>query len=86
MGTLNSTANTSFNVQFFANVSCDASGYGEGKVYLGQITVATDGTCNGGFTAAFAQRLRPGQFVTSTATYTGGNTSEFSACMVVTGL
>ena len=86
MGTLNSTANTTFTVQFFSNGACDVSGYGEGKIYLGQMTVATDGTCNGGFTATFAQRLRPGQFVTSTATDPGGNTSEFSACVAVTGI
>ena len=85
MGTLNSTPNSNFTVQFFANPSCDISGNGEGKTYLGQMTVTTDGTCNGGFTAN-VQRLRPGQVVTSTATDPGGNTSEFSACVVVSGL
>ncbi len=34
-GTLNSTSNASFGVDLFSNASCDASGNGEGELYLG---------------------------------------------------
>ena len=79
-GSLNSTPNTTFTVQFFANVSCDPSGYGEGQSYLGQTTVTTDGSGNITF-AATVSGAPSGQTVfTSTATDPSGNTSEFSAC------
>src|SRR6185369_2614603 len=39
VGSLNSTAGTSFTIEFFANPSCDASGNGEGKTYLGSAIV-----------------------------------------------
>ncbi|WP_442975254.1 hypothetical protein, partial [Salmonella enterica] len=33
-GTLNSTANSYFRIEFFASPSADSSGYGEGQIYL----------------------------------------------------
>jgi hypothetical protein len=33
-GTLNSVASTTFRIEFFANQSPNASGYGEGKTFL----------------------------------------------------
>src|SRR5207302_5291109 len=45
-GTLNTTPNSSpqvYTIEFFANASCDTSGHGEGKTYLGSLTTsATD--------------------------------------------
>ena len=41
-GIFNSTANTSFAIDFFSNPSCDALGNGEGETYLGSITVTTN--------------------------------------------
>jgi hypothetical protein len=79
-GSLNSTANTQFRVEFFSNASCDASGYGEGQTFLGATTVQTtgnDATINTVLNAA----VTPGQFVTATATDANGNTSEFSQCV-----
>lgn len=84
MGTLNSTSNTSFTVQFFSNPACDPSGYGEGQTFIGQATVMTDGSGNAGFAATFP-RVVAGRVVTSTATDPNGNTSEFSACVSVAG-
>ena len=79
-GTLNSTASTTFRVEFFANAACDGSGFGEGQTFIGFRSVTTDGSGNASFNAAFAP-LPPGQqVVTSTATDPAGNTSEFSAC------
>ena len=34
-GTLNSTANSYYRIEFFANTSQDGTGYGEGRIYLG---------------------------------------------------
>lgn len=82
-GTLNSTANTSFRVQFFANPTCAAAGNGQGQIYLGEGAVTTDGSCNASFTASINQPVTPGYVVTATATDPGNNTSEFSACVSV---
>ncbi len=35
-GTLNSTPNTTFRIEFFGNTACDASGNGEGATFLGE--------------------------------------------------
>ncbi len=76
-GSLNSTANTTFDIDMYANPSCDPSGYGEGKTYLGSTTVTTDASGSGGFTSVFAGLQT---YVTATATDPSGNTSEFSQC------
>jgi CSLREA domain-containing protein len=83
-GTLNSTANTAFTIQFFANPACDGSGNGEGQSFIGQTTVMTDGSGNATINFTPAAALTIGAFITATATDPGGNTSEFSACRVVT--
>ena len=78
VGTLNSAASTTFTVQFFASAAADASGYGEGQTYLGQLTnVSTDGSGSASFN--FSYTPVPGQTsITATATDPDGNTSEFS--------
>jgi titin len=77
-GTLNSTPNTTFTLEFFANAAADPSGFGEGQTFIGSTTVTTDGNCNASF--AFTTLIPfSGQFITATATGPGGNTSEFSA-------
>ena len=80
-GTLNSVANTQYRVEVFANTSCNASGNGEGKIYLGATTatlVGNDGNFN--FTTAVDVQNK---FLTATATDPAGNTSEFSPCFLV---
>jgi len=84
-GTFNSTANTTFTLQFFASPVCDTSGFGEGTTFLGSLTKTTDGSGN----ASIANESVPtggvgGQFITATATDPNGNTSEFSACVLST--
>ncbi|MDX6443533.1 MAG: trimeric autotransporter adhesin [Blastocatellia bacterium] len=78
-GTLNSIASQSFTIEFFANATCDGSGYGEGSTYLGSTPVTTDGSGNGSFTF-HPGTLAVGDVITATATDSGNNTSEFSAC------
>lgn len=82
-GTLNSRANRSFVLQFFATPTCDSSGNGEGQVYLGQQTVVTSNNCAASFVASFAASVPVGYSVTATATDGANNTSEFSACVPV---
>ena len=84
VGSLNSTATTTFRVELFANAACDASGNGEGQTFLGFTNVTTDGTGNIPVTLG-GLAVPVGQFVTATATnQTTNDTSEFSACAAVT--
>ncbi|MEK6409437.1 MAG: hypothetical protein AABN34_21140 [Acidobacteriota bacterium] len=82
-GTINSTANTTFIVEFFANTACDPSGFGEGRSFIGSTTVTTAGSCNAGFNVTLPLAVSIGQFITATATDPAGNTSEFSQCVQV---
>ena len=82
-GSLNSKGNQTFTVQLFANPACDASGHGEGGYYIGQTNVTTNASGNASFGVALGFSLPAGWSVTSTATDTDGNTSEFSACKTV---
>ncbi len=81
-GTLNSTPNTSFTINFYSNSSCDASGYGEGAQQFGQsaIGIPTDASGNVTFFATLPIPLAAGRVITATATDPNGNTSEFSSC------
>lgn len=83
-GWLNSTPNTGFRIEFFANDSCDVSGYGEGAQFLGSAVVTTDGDGNAVLHASLPVAATAGQAVTATATDPANNTSEFSACVLVT--
>jgi VCBS repeat-containing protein len=81
-GTLASTANTTFRIELFASATADPSGYGEGRRYLGFVTVTTDAAGNAAFVATVAA-MASGDFVTATATGAAtGATSEFSANVV----
>ncbi len=71
-------------IEFFANRSCHASGFGEGETLLGAVSVRATGDAQN--PAAFTAELpvtAPGRFITATATDSAGNTSEFSACVPV---
>ena len=83
-GTLNSTANTTFRVEFFANTSSDPTGYGEGERFIGATSVTTDNAGNSSF--AFTAAASNGLLITATATDPNGNTSEFSRKALVAGL
>ena len=79
-GTLNSTPNSTFTIQFFGNTACDPSLNGEGQTFLGAVSVTTNASGNATiplFTAS------AGQIVTATATSPTNDTSEFSACVTV---
>ena len=76
-GKLNSTASSTFTIDFYASSSADASGYGEGQRYLGSTTATTNGSGNIVFAATLAASVSAGEFITATATDASGNTSEF---------
>lgn len=77
-GTLNSTALTSFTLDFYANTAGDPSGYGEGETYLGAATVMTDASGHASISVIVPTATTSGQIITATATDPDGNTSEFS--------
>jgi hypothetical protein len=83
-GTLDSEANTTYRLEFFASTQGDPSGSGEGQTFIGAVNRTTDASC----TAAFGPLSFPvpaGQsVVTATATRLNASldpveTSEFSA-------
>ncbi|MFT3894964.1 MAG: CSLREA domain-containing protein [Anaerolineales bacterium] len=79
-GLLASTPGTKFRLEFFSNETCDPSGFGEGKTFLGSADVRTNPAGTAHFKVNLPISLPPGAFVTSTATDQAGNTSEFSRC------
>ncbi len=80
-GTLNSAANTSFEVDFYSNTAPDPLGAGEGQEYLGAKTVTTDGSGNATFSYV-STTLATGKYISATATDPFGNTSEFSTNVI----
>ncbi|MEM7133726.1 MAG: Ig-like domain-containing protein [Chloroflexota bacterium] len=83
-GRLAGPANTSFDIDLYANSSCDPSSYGEGHTHLGTFVITTDAQNLAPFEIVLANvALTEGQFVTATATDPAGNTSEFSQCAPV---
>ena len=72
-GRLNSTANTTFRIEFFSTPAADAAAdgnptHGEGRYYLGFVDVTTDGSGNVAFSGTFARTVAVGDVVTATAT------------------
>lgn len=81
-GLLNSAPNSEFTVQFFWNDACDDSGYGEGQHFIGSTTALTNADGDTSFTVVYHHVTSPeGKWITSTATDSEGNTSEFSQCL-----
>ena len=83
-GFLNSAVGSIYKVDWYACPSCDMSGNGEGKTWIGWTPVAIDGStgCQVSFEVPLSM-IPAGQFLTATATDPLGNTSEFSACLIV---
>ena len=83
-GTLASTANTFFTLDFYASTAADFGGdqITEGRRYLGSGSVTTNASGIGVFDSATFTTLlgasTPDEWITATATDPAGNTSEFS--------
>jgi len=82
-GTLNSAANQTFLLQFYATATPEPSGNIEGKTFLGDASVTTAASCNVAFTVQLTNIVTAGQWITATATDSANNTSEFSAGVLV---
>ncbi len=86
VGTLNSSANTTYRIEFFSSQdgAQDGSGYGEAQRYLGFVNVTTDGSGNAAFNTLLSGVMLAGRDrVTATATVdlgsgSFGSTSEFA--------
>jgi trimeric autotransporter adhesin len=87
-GTVSSTANTTLRIEFFSSPAGDASGHGEGAVFLGFTSVTTDAAGNASFSASLGGvSVSAGHVISATATVdlgsgNYGDTSEFSAHVV----
>jgi len=79
VGTLNSTPNANFRIEFFDTPTGDPSGYGQGNAFIGFTNVTTNGSGAASFSAPVSMNIPLGQGVTATATDPNNNTSEFSA-------
>ncbi|QDT04437.1 Pentaxin family protein [Rubripirellula lacrimiformis] len=84
-GTFNSTANTTFTLEFFDSAEY-ANGYGQGRTFLGSIEVTTDSSGNATFSTTLTAFVSANDFVTATATNQNTDeTSEFSAHFAIDG-
>ena len=83
-GALNSRPSQTYVIELFASPSPDPSGHGEGALFLGQVTVATDAAGTAPVSVVLPIAVPVGHVVTATATDGAGNTSEFSAAVTVT--
>ncbi len=82
-GTLTSTPNRDFSIEFFSNGACDPLLHGEGQFFWGSVVVRTDAGGRASFSATLVA-TDPGDYFTATARdLTSGNTSEFSECLFV---
>ncbi|MCY7347298.1 MAG: FG-GAP-like repeat-containing protein, partial [Pyrinomonadaceae bacterium] len=78
VGSLNSTANQTYTLHFYANTMSDASGFGEGRLFIGTTSVAVPAGCQAHFTVTLPRTLFGARSISATATDADGNTSEFS--------
>jgi IPT/TIG domain/S-layer homology domain len=84
IGSLNSTASTTFDLDFYSNPPCAArpQEFLEGEVYLGSEEVTTNGSGDVSFDITLPANVDPGSRISATATDPDGNTSELSQRIV----
>ncbi|MEI6123323.1 MAG: T9SS type A sorting domain-containing protein [Bacteroidota bacterium] len=80
-GTIDTPNPTTVTIELFKSDN-DPSGYGQGERYLTSVTPDVSGN----FNAVVVAGVWGGDRITATATDANGNTSEFSASMVITGI
>jgi hypothetical protein len=80
VGSLNSAASTTYDLEFFANGSCVSfpRDFLEGETFLGTTQVTTDASGAASFDVTLPVGTPAGTRVSATATDPDGNTSEFS--------
>jgi hypothetical protein len=79
-GYLNSTANTTFDLDFYADPACSPrpQAYLQATSWIGSAQVTTDASCNVNFSVTLSATVDPASVVTATATAPDGSTSELS--------
>ena len=82
-GSLNAKTGHAYTLQCFASPTGNATGYGQGQVFLGETSVTLGATCTSSFNADLPVSVAPGWVVAATATDDANNTSEFSAWVTV---
>jgi hypothetical protein len=84
VGVLNSTASTTFDIDFYSNPSCASrpQEYVEGEDYIGSTEVTTDGSGNATIDVTLPFTVEAGARISATATDPNGNTSEFSQRLI----
>jgi len=83
VGSLNSTASSTFRIEFFASAAGDASGFGEAQTFVGVIDVVTNGSGHAAINATIPACVPAGHVISATAAAASGNTSEFSQNVTV---
>jgi hypothetical protein len=87
LGTLNSHASTTFDVDFYESPACSRLpfDFNQGQIWIGSTQVTTDGSNLAAIdvTLPGVTLLEPGARVSATATDPNGNTSEFSQRLVL---
>jgi titin len=76
-GSLNSTPNASFRLEFYASPAWDPQGLAEGQLFLGSTNLISDSNGDVVFGVNLSVPTPPGYVLTATATDGAGNTSEF---------
>lgn len=84
IGTLNSVANSTYTIDFYASTAVGTQSMGER--YLGSSSVTTNSSGNASFSVDLASPVALGERITTTATDATGNTSELSVFAVVANL
>lgn len=79
-GKLVSTPSTKFTVEVFASGSCDPSGHGEARTYLGSVAVDTNAKGVARFVLKAGAPFAAGDAVSATASNANRSTSELSRC------
>jgi parallel beta-helix repeat protein len=89
-GNLTTTAGD-YTLEVFGTTACDASGYGEGEIFMGSDSVTVPIPTSGdqsavawSFALNFPRPLHLPPYISTTITDTSGNTSEFSNCFPYT--
>lgn len=79
-GTLNSTPNSMYRLQFFGSAVCAE----RGEDLIGEELLATDGSGAASFTVVLPEGIGSGRYVNATATDLGtSNTSRYTSCAAV---
>jgi CSLREA domain-containing protein len=77
LGSLSSSANQTYTLEFFKSSTLHSSTHGDARVMLGSTMVTTDNLGNASFNATVTD-FAAGEWITSTARDSAGNTSQLS--------